>query len=550
MKKIVLLVTLLCYFTVSFCVPIALAGPSDFVNSIFNNAYSNVTTQSPSAFVSQGENIYSLGYSNVDFNSSGENIQLFSITPPSFSIGCSGISARFGAIAMLGSKLMQVLQEIISSGEVLVFAFNMVLGVLCKQCQNIMSQIESIANKLNGLNFSSCQAAEAMGNLAGAEVGNYLNKSGVAGITNSWADSVDTSLQNVDTSLNSYIGTINNSVNCLDNLTPQQIESGGQGSIDAAVEGECSQWNMASKDFLLGSFLRQSALMHAHLGLIAGTHAGSGGNDMMIAILRGSFTGDIVGFPNPDKKGEPALYYTGPHNVFGSNTSYTYSSVAVENAMHALVYGAQNMPFTTIDYGSNNFNQSGGLSSTPLEQVMSSGTICFVGFYPIYKYYLEYVEDQYFNPNGLSSITMDSSCGVAPTINEQVADNFVASSTLPVILMAKLAYVYDDPEILDDAAKAMAYGHALKIFTTILSAINSASGAHKNLFQKKNLAYINFFHNQVQGIIQKLRQAYNVNMQELSYDKRQIKYLQNLNQQWISALSNNGLSGAYNASSY
>ena len=63
MKKIVLLITLLCYFTVSFCVPIALAGPSDFVNSIFNSAYSNVTTQSPSAFVSQGENIYSLGYS-------------------------------------------------------------------------------------------------------------------------------------------------------------------------------------------------------------------------------------------------------------------------------------------------------------------------------------------------------------------------------------------------------------------------------------------------------------------------------------------------------
>lgn len=545
MKKIILLATLLCYFTVSFYIPIALAGPSDFVSSIFNNAYSNVTTQSPSTFASQGENIYSLGYANVDFNSSGENIQLFSITPPSFSIGCSGISARFGAIAMLGSKLLSVLQELISSGEVLIFAFNMVLGILCKQCQTIMNQIESIANKLNGLNFSSCQAAEAVGNLAGAEVGNYLNKSGVAGATNSWADGMTSALSSVTSTLNTVVGTVSNSVNCLDSLTPQQVSSGGQGFIDAAMQGQCSQWNMASKDFLLGSFLRQSALAHAHLGLIAGTHAGSGGNDMMIAILRGSFTGDIVGFPDQGKNGEPALYYTGPHNVFGDNTN----PAAVESAMHALVYGSPNMPFATIDYGSNNFNQAGGFSSTPLDQVMSSGTICFGGYYPIYLYYMEYVEAQYFNPSGLSTITMGSSCGVAPTLNTQVADNFVASSTLPVILIAKLAYVYDDPQILNDAAKAMAYGHALKIFTTILSAVDGATGGHKNLFQKKNLAYINFFRSQVQGIIEKLRHSYNRSMRGLSYDNQQIKYLQNLNQQWISALSNNGLAGAYNASS-
>ena len=546
MKKIVLLLTLLCYFTVSFCVPIALAGPSDFVNSIFNSAYSNVTTQSPSAFVSQGENIYSLGYSNVDFNNSGTNIQLFSITPPSFSIGCSGISARFGAIAMLGSKLLQALQEIISSGEVLVFAFNMVLGVLCKQCQNIMSQIESIANKLNGLNFNSCTAAEAMGNLAGAELGKTLNLSSQAGTSgSSWADSLNTELTNPKSTVNTYLSAITSFTNCVNSLTNVNV------ATNYVETGQCSAYDKASNMFVVVGSLLRHTLKHAHIGLVSGTYAGSGGNGDMIGILRGSFIGDIIGYMPAGKK-EQVIRWVSPKYVDLVDQPGSATAAETTSMFDSLTYGGE-LTSITINYGSQQFDSSGGYSYVSQPQIETKTNVCFSGFFPIYEYYLTYVQDMYFNPSAENSISIPTKCGgpiANLNVNTSIAGNFIASSNMPVILIAKLAYVYNDPQIMDDAALAMAYGQEIKLFSTILSAINAAVASNKDISHSKHLKYYQKYQQAATSVIQQLQKSYERAVSKLNLDNNNIKYLQMLNQQWISALSNNGLAGAYNASSY
>ena len=76
----------------------AFAGVNSFVSAGLNGANSVSNSGGAGVFHTQGENIYALGYSNVRFNTAGQSLQLFTITPPNFSIGCSGISAEWGAL--------------------------------------------------------------------------------------------------------------------------------------------------------------------------------------------------------------------------------------------------------------------------------------------------------------------------------------------------------------------------------------------------------------------------------------------------------------------
>lgn len=506
----------------------AYAGINSFVSAGLSGQNNVVSGMGPGEYHTQGENIYTLGYANLRFNTTGQNLQLFTITPPNFSIGCSGISAEWGAFAMLGSHLMQVLQSIIQSGQVLVFAFNMVLGVLCKQCESIMNQIEAIANKLNGLNFNSCQTAEAMGNIAGAELGNMLGQSGVSGATNSFADSVNTALGNASTAIGKWIGDINTAVNCA------STQAGAQALVSSGFSS-CGQ-AAAARKFLGGSLLRDS-LTKAHIGLIGGTTPGSGGANGLIGVLRGMFTGDIVGYLSA-AKGEPVVRYVPPSSplstVAGNNNT-------LSTPFDVLMDGSQNIISETVKYPPD-FTTPASLAAIVSEKSVS----CFPGFFAYYLYYLQDVESQYFPlppPTGLST----SCSGVAMTpLSQQEIYNFVTNSSMPVLLILKLAYVNQDPALVNTAAQAMAAGYAENLFGHIIRAAGENILTAKNIDHKKALKLWSEYISQMKTVRDELKSEHNAYIKELSSEISTNKYYASLNKAWVGSLSRYGLRGAYN----
>ena len=507
----------------------AYAGVASFVSAGLAGQNDVVSGMGPGEYHTQGENIYTLGYTNVRFNTAGQNLQLFSITPPNFSIGCSGISAEWGAFAMLGSELMQVLSSIIQSGQVLVFAFNMVLGVLCKQCESIMTQIESIANKLNGLNFNSCQAAEAMGNLAGAELGNMIGETGVAGATNSFADSVNSALGSVSSAVGSFVNDANGVMNCASTQqgAQQLVETGFKSCGEAA----------AGKKFMLGSLLRNT-LTHAHIGLIEGSAPGNGGTDDLIGILRGSMIGDIVGYSSTSKTSDMVVKYVPPSAPLGNDISSGNPSLS--NLFQVLMFGSKNMSSITIQPLNGSFLNTASLSQ--IEQGPSAD--CFPGFYFYYDYYLQNVENYYFGsplPSNTSSL-----CGNATitSLNQQQIYNFVANSTMPVMLILKLAYVNQDPALVNTAAKAMAAGYARSLFGDILQSVTTNVMAAKNINHKNKLKLWNEYVGKIRVIQHSLNNGYVREESRLASQINTVNYYAKLNKDWVSTLSNYGLQGA------
>ena len=513
----------------SYYVQPAYAGINSFVSAGLNGANSVSTSGGAGVFHTQGENIYSLGYSNVRFNTAGQSLQLFTITPPNFSIGCSGISAEWGAFAMLGSHLMQVLQSIIQSGAVLIFAFNMVLGVLCKQCQTIMNQIEAIANKLNGLNFNSCQTAEAMGNLAGAELGNMINKTSVAGATNAFADQVSKTLGNVSNAVGNFENTVNGDMNCA------STEAGAQALVNSGFTN-CGQ-QAAAHQFQLGSMLRY-ALSQAHIGLIAGSKPGSGGADDLIGILRGEFIGDIVGYPSQSNSGNNVLRFISPSAPVSQNTEGSYTT----DLVHALLYGSQGMSVIKIA-------PINPTTPTTLSQVEEGPTSdCFPGFYFYYKFYLDELESSYFQMAVPSSASVSSICPnvTLSDLNQQQLNNFITNSTLPVILISKLAYVNQDPGLMNEAAKAMALGYLHNIFTDMLKAVENNVVAGKNADKKPQLKMAEKYASQINVIARYISTEYQQQLSTLNIQQANVTYYANLNKEWVSSLSQYGLAGNYN----
>ena len=511
----------------------ALAGVNSFVTAGLNGANSVSTSGGAGVFHTQGENIYALGYSNVRFNTAGQSLQLFTITPPNFSIGCSGISAEWGAFAMLGSELMQVLQSIIQSGEVLVFAFNMVLGVLCKQCQTIMTQIEGIANKLNGLNFNSCQTAEAMGNIAGAELNSMLNKNAASGSANDYHDSQKSLLGNVPTSVDKYITDINTFMNCASN--PQNAEALVENNFKSCGEAA------AANQFQWGSMMRY-AFEQAHIGLIGDTTPGSGGVDDIMAFLRGNLVGDIVGYPSAAISGSEVVKWIPPLQKQGPTIA---SKQALINTFELLTKGGNNIGYMTIAFP----GPSGDINPTSLNAIEQvSYNHCFPGFDFYYKFYLSQVEVNEFGAGTVNQFPATSPVCPSVTISgfgQQQAGDFIQNTQLPVVLITKLAYALKDNALISTAAQAMADGYVFNLFRDMIQSLKENTMAAKNLDHKNKDKIFEIFLKNAESEKKQIAIEYDKSLAKTESQIAIDKYYANLNKVWVSSLAKYGLVGNY-----
>jgi len=514
--------------------PAAYAGVNSFVQQGLSGDIS--THQAPGVYSSQGSNIYSLGYSNLRFNTVGQNLQLFTISPPTFSIGCSGISATFGAFTMLGKKLMKALQSIIQSGEVLVFAFNMVLGVLCKQCEHIMNQIEAIANKLNGLNFNSCQAAQSLGNLAGAEIDKITNVNQVTGATNGFADAISSDIGSLSNTIGNYVNTINNFMNC--SSTPQGAQYLVTHNFSSCGEAE------AANKFQWGSAMRY-AFSQAHIGLIGGTTPGSGGVDDIMAFLRANVSGDIVGYTSSsDPNGKEVVKYIAP--VQKTNTTASGSNAMI-NMFNLLTKGANNVSYMTIAYPPQ------GSGSTPPPETLNqieqlTPNHCFPGFNFYFEFYLSQVEVNEFGSQQVSSFPATSPICPSVTITgftQQQVGDFIKSSKLPVVLITKLAYTLNDPALISTAAQAMSYGYVYNLFNNMLQSLKQNLLSGKNIDNQIAMPVYKLYLKSLEEEKEQIAQEYELSLKNITAQMNTLKYFSHLNKQWVSSLAKYGLAGTY-----
>ncbi len=165
MKKIIALI-LLSVFTTSFMGSACYAGWVD-------DWLQQKTVSSPDYLEGQKRGYFTGGSFDARWNT-GQNDYLFSVSPPKFAAGCGGIDAFMGGFSFMNMNyLVKKLQSIMTSAPA--FALDIAIQNYCPQCSTTMNALESVADKLNGLQFNDCAASKA---IAAQIVGPYTKNPG------------------------------------------------------------------------------------------------------------------------------------------------------------------------------------------------------------------------------------------------------------------------------------------------------------------------------------------------------------------------------------
>lgn len=135
-------------------------------------------------YQTQTRGVYSLGSSSIRFKELPGTVTPFNVTPPRFNVGCGGIDQTMGAFSYLNPEFLIAKLQAISAAAP-AFVFQMAFSALCKDCQNIMNELEKIANMVNGMNFDTCNAVQAAQGL-GKRVGEAMNNNIMGGDSDGW----------------------------------------------------------------------------------------------------------------------------------------------------------------------------------------------------------------------------------------------------------------------------------------------------------------------------------------------------------------------------
>ena len=88
-------------------------------------------------------------------------IQLFTVDPPRFSIGCGGIDAYLGSFSFItADRLIQFMRNVAQNAAPL--AFQMALESVNPQLSGMLKKFQSMAQQMNDQNRNSCQLAHGL----------------------------------------------------------------------------------------------------------------------------------------------------------------------------------------------------------------------------------------------------------------------------------------------------------------------------------------------------------------------------------------------------
>lgn len=149
---------ILCFLLVFSVRVQASSALSSLASHAFDQAISDVTS-AQQASSAPGRMGYYYGGSYKLSNPTVKP-QVFSIESPSFSAGCNGIDANFGAISYLnGQDLKLMLRQTVSQGAT--YAFGLAMDAICGNCFANMQELARKVNKLSQDLVNSCQMAKA-----------------------------------------------------------------------------------------------------------------------------------------------------------------------------------------------------------------------------------------------------------------------------------------------------------------------------------------------------------------------------------------------------
>ncbi|MBK1973510.1 conjugal transfer protein TraH [Campylobacter sp. TTU-622] len=257
LKKKVVISTIAC----AFLLPSVLnANLSNFIQ---NNLGSSITSENSGYYKSQVSGFISRGSARIRWGG-GETIRPFSVTAPSFNVGCSGIDMIFGGFSYLNFEyLVEKLKKIASAAPA--YAFQMALSTLCKDCQTIMDELEKIANAINSMNFDTCQMTTNWTN----KFGKMLSSNTESGQNDSWLSSFAQGMEGTAQTVQKFA----KEANAIVNATPD--ESGETNAAKILKQGSIIQKVIEKGK---ASFFAQAL-----------------GEDQYEDILRGVF-GDLVAY--------------------------------------------------------------------------------------------------------------------------------------------------------------------------------------------------------------------------------------------------------------
>lgn len=230
-------------------------------------------------YQTQTRGIYSLGSQTIKFREIGGTINPIHVEPPRFNVGCGAIDIAMGGFSYLNPEFIIDKLKAISAAAP-AFVYQMAISALCKDCQNIMNELEKFANMANGMNFDTCNAVQAAQG-SGESVGEAMNSTIFSGQSDSWLS------QRLESATDAMQGWRNNFTNFFGGDTSKSNE-------------------MMEVLVLKGSLLHLSAIKGLPNPLKLDLLGNDENGDKLILSVFRAATGDIIG--GEDADGKPSAY--------------------------------------------------------------------------------------------------------------------------------------------------------------------------------------------------------------------------------------------------
>lgn len=135
----------------------------------FQSLVNSASVTGPGYYTSATRGVFAAG--SLDIRVPSGAVHLITISPPTFSAGCGGISSFFGSFSFLsGPQIEQLVENILKNA--VGYAIHIAIRTLCPMCADILGQLQALAQKLASGAIDSCSVAKNLVN-SGAKMAGF-----------------------------------------------------------------------------------------------------------------------------------------------------------------------------------------------------------------------------------------------------------------------------------------------------------------------------------------------------------------------------------------
>lgn len=139
------------------------------MENVFNELNGSASYGGPAAVQTQTMNYYHGG--NISLTTPSRSYNLITAQAPSINAGCGGIDLHMGGFSFISREQFVQLMRNIGSNA-LGYGFKIALQNICPTCDNVMTSLQNVADRMNQFNINSCQAAKGIVHAAANEMFN------------------------------------------------------------------------------------------------------------------------------------------------------------------------------------------------------------------------------------------------------------------------------------------------------------------------------------------------------------------------------------------